>query len=197
MKASIKVCTVILICISFLYGMGSCSSHANDDERAALYVQRLSINLGNIDSINAICEEISQICDDDTRSQINVIASDSSVEVHAVAMVVTLLPDAVADSIISHPSRSLITLLAETYERLGQNENLNGLQTALKKRFDKMSIPEKARFVTSVASPQECAQNIEAGDEELIDEIRLLYTGEPSKLREFNRQLTNNSNINI
>ncbi|MDO5396108.1 MAG: hypothetical protein Q4F07_09135 [Bacteroidales bacterium] len=185
------------MCISFLYGIGSCSSHANDDECAALYVQRISANLGNNDSINALCEEISQTCDDDTRRLINVIASDSPVEVHAVAMVATLLPDAVADSIIVHPSRSLITLLAETYVRLGQNENLDGLQTALKQRFEKMSISEKARFVTSVASPQECAQNIEAGDEKLIDEIRLQYAGAPSKLREFNRQLANNRNINI
>lgn len=197
MKASIKSCTVILMCISFLYGIGSCSSHANDDERAALYVQRLSANLGNNDSINALCEEISQTCDDDTRRQINVIASDSPVEVHAVAMVATLLPDAVADSIIGHPSRSLITSLAEIYVRLGQNDNLDGLRTALKQRFDKMSISEKARFVTSVASPQECAQNIEAGDEKLIDEIRLQYAGAPLKLREFNRQLANNRNINI
>lgn len=167
--------STILIAFSLSLLWISCrdSTGRSDD-----YLHEISALSTSTTALDSLREVISADATDDERLLLLKASLDSSDDVRAAALFVTLLPDKAAAEIISHPSRSVLNRLSEIYCSVGDTAANSAFRASMLQQFNSLSPSEAADFLVAIASPEEIGRGMRPGDEMLEREIALRYNGD-------------------
>jgi hypothetical protein len=182
---NIHIFTKAFLCASMLcIASISLSCSQNKDEQVLLTINRLSANAENSDSLRAIH---SKFYDNGEKKLILDAIADSSINLKALALATIFKPEEIADYVLKHPSIELISHIQDTLLQIDEGE-FSAFATILSDKFNSLSAEQQAEFVTVVASPEDCAANLEPGDDELRNKILKIYrdSSDISAIERFN-----------
>lgn len=185
---NIHIFTRTFLCASMLcIASISLSCSQNKNEQVSLTINRLSTNADNTDSLKAIHSKFYN--NDEKKLILNAIA-DSSINLKALALATIFKPNEIADYVLNHPSIELISHIQNTLLQVDEGE-FSAFTAVLSDKFNSLSAERQAEFVTTVASPEDCAANLEPGDDELRNKILKIYrdNSDISAIERFNENI--------
>jgi hypothetical protein len=167
------ILTKAIVFASTLYFAGmSLSCDQSKSDKSELIISRLCKNIEITDSLKKIHNENFNIND---KNSILVAISDSTDNTKALVLATLFKPQEIADYVLIHPSKELISCIKDNLIRIFGNDALNEFSASLDNKFKAISVARQAKFVTSIATPKECASYLEATDSLLRDEIINIY----------------------
>lgn len=181
----------IFYCIIILALMlCSCSL---SDTGAQAYVDAISEAIKKTEpdtaALKKIRNEISEQHDSELNSAVYNSTHDSTLNVRAMALVLTHAPENVADTLLKKPTKEFAREIYNAYMILGGREDYYKVMSASQSRFDSMEPDAQAAVLASYLTPEQIAAGIEDTDRDLTDALRRFYASRPSDLRRFEQTL--------